>query len=76
MCVDAAMAVERTDRSGKVTYPINTINVLKARGQSSKESLLIKGYALNCTRASEGLNFNFYIGKVFYFSYAKKNIKC
>ncbi|CAK5031617.1 unnamed protein product [Meloidogyne enterolobii] len=55
MCVDAAMAVERTDRSGKVTYPINTINVLKARGQSSKESLLIKGYALNCTRASEAM---------------------
>lgn len=55
MCVDATLAIKRTDRSGKITYPINTINVLKARGQSSKESMLINGYALNCTRASDGI---------------------
>jgi T-complex protein 1 subunit alpha len=55
MCVDATMAVKRTDKSGKVTFPINTINVLKARGQSTKESMLVIGYALNCTRASEGI---------------------
>jgi T-complex protein 1 subunit alpha len=54
LCVDAAMAVKRTDKAGKVTYPINTINVLKSHGKSSKESTLVNGYALNCTRASDG----------------------
>lgn len=49
------MAVKRTDKTGKDTYPINTINVLKSHGKSSKETMLINGYALNCTRASDGI---------------------
>lgn len=55
LCVDAAMTVKRTDKAGKVTFPINTINVLKSHGKSSKETMLINGYALNCTRASDAM---------------------
>jgi T-complex protein 1 subunit alpha len=54
MCVEAAELVKVTE-ANKVVYPIQAINVLKAHGRSTQESRLIHGYALNCTRAAEGM---------------------
>jgi T-complex protein 1 subunit alpha len=37
----------------KTTYPISSINILKAHGQSSTESQFIKGYAIQTIKAHQ-----------------------
>lgn len=51
--VQSCELLKFTNTRGETKCPIKTINVLKAHGKSTRESIFVKGYALNCTIASQ-----------------------
>eukprot|EP01135_Chromosphaera_perkinsii_P009384 Nk52_evm60s1737 gene=Nk52_evmTU60s1737 len=55
LCVDSLQMVKRVSQKGQVKYPVSAVNILKAHGGSQKESVLVDGYALNCTIASQAM---------------------
>ncbi|CAE7545745.1 CCT1 [Symbiodinium sp. KB8] len=50
LVVDAVSSVRREKEDGRVSYPVNAINVLKSHGMGSRE-----GFALDTTRAAQGM---------------------
>jgi len=53
--VEAATAVRfpKADDKSSFVYPIKNVHILKALGQSTRQSVFIPGYALNCALANQ-----------------------
>ena len=54
IAVEAMLAVKTVNNKGEIKYPVKAVNILKSHGKSATESVLVDGYALNCTIASQG----------------------
>ena len=41
--------------AGQTKYPVKNVHILKTHGKSSKETMLVSGYAIEATRSSQGM---------------------
>jgi len=53
MAVTSMENIKMTNVMGQTRFPVKNINILKVHGKSSKESLLVSGYAIEASRASQ-----------------------
>jgi len=55
MVVNAMTNVKTINHEGVAKYPVKAVHILKTHGMSSKESMLVDGYAIEATRSSQGM---------------------
>ena len=53
-----AITQVKVEKDGKARYPLSNVHILKCHGQSSLDSELVNGFALNCVRAAQGMPTN------------------
>ena len=55
LAVTAIQAVKMVNKAGETKYPIKNVHILKCHGKSSKESIVVNGYALESSRSAQGM---------------------
>jgi len=55
MVVDAMQNVKMINTQGQVKYPVKNVHILKTHGKSSKETVMVNGYAIEASRSSQGM---------------------
>uniref|UniRef100_A0A2I3SI16 TCP1 n=1 Tax=Pan troglodytes TaxID=9598 RepID=A0A2I3SI16_PANTR len=73
MVVDAVLAIKYTDIRSQPHYPVNSVNILKARGRSQTESMHVSGCALNCVVGSHGMPKRIINAKIACLDFNKEN---
>jgi len=64
MAVKAMSNVKTINHAGEAKYPVKAVHILKTHGKSSKESVLVDGYALEAGRSSQGMPTNITNAKI------------
>lgn len=55
MALTAMNAVKIVGANGQTKVPVKSVHVLKCHGKGTRESILVNGYALQASRASQGM---------------------
>jgi len=55
MVVNAMTNVKTINQQGQTKYPVKAVHILKTHGMSSKDSVLVDGYAIEATRSAQGM---------------------
>lgn len=55
MVVKAMQRVKHVNALGETKCPIKAVHILKTHGKSSKESILVDGYAIEAGRSAQGM---------------------
>jgi len=55
LAVNAMSNVKTLNAGGLVRYPVKAVHILKTHGMSSKDSILVDGYAIEATRSAQGM---------------------
>jgi T-complex protein 1 subunit alpha len=58
MVVNAMQNVKQVNAAGEVKVPVKAVHILKTHGKSSKESVLVDGYAIEAGRSAQGMPTN------------------
>jgi T-complex protein 1 subunit alpha len=55
LAVNAMTNVKTINAAGVAKYPVKAVHILKTHGMSSKDSMLVDGYAIEATRSAQGM---------------------
>jgi len=55
MVVNAMTNVKTINATGQAKYPVKAVHILKTHGMSSRDSVLVDGYAIEATRSAQGM---------------------
>ena len=55
LVVNAMTNIKTMNSQGQARYPVKAVHILKTHGMSSKDSVLVDGYAIEATRSAQGM---------------------